>query len=69
MLDDHYALALAVNTNMRQADAFTGRTMRKFAIRFAQHHPQVDDVKRAFIEVSSQEQWKGVLDGFYRSDD
>lgn len=69
VLEDHYALALAVNTNMRQADAFTGRTMRKFAIRFAQHHPQGDDVKRAFIEVSSQEQWNSVLDGFYRSDD
>ncbi len=65
VLEDHYALALAVNTGMRQADAFTGRTMRKFAIRFAQHHPQGDEVKRGFIEVSSQEQWRGVLDRWY----
>jgi tRNA-dihydrouridine synthase B len=65
VLESHYTLALAVNANMKQADAFTGKTMRKFAIRFAQHHPQGEEVKRAFIEVSSQEQWRSVLDKFY----
>ena len=65
VLEDHYALALAVNATMKQADAFTGRTMRKFAIRFAQHHPQGDEVKRGFIEVSSQDEWRGVLDRWY----
>lgn len=66
VLEDHFELALAVNTGMRDPEGHTGRTMRKFAIRFAAHHPHPDDVRRRFIEVTSLDQWRAVLDDWYQ---
>ena len=39
--------------------------MRKFAIKFAQHHPRPDAAKNAFINVNSLADWHGVLDRLY----
>jgi hypothetical protein len=39
--------------------------MRKFAIRFAAHHPKSDEVRRKFISVTSTAQWRAVLDEHY----
>jgi hypothetical protein len=50
---------------MRKAEAHTGRTMRKFGIRFAAHHPRAEDVRRRFIAVTSLDDWRAVLDEFY----
>jgi tRNA-dihydrouridine synthase B len=68
VLEEHFDLALAVNAGMRRAESFTGRTMRKFGIRFAEHHPQTDEVRRRFIKVTTHDEWRGVLDEYYVED-
>jgi tRNA-dihydrouridine synthase B len=72
VLEEHFRLALAVNAHgssavsqLRRAEAHTGKTMRKFGIRFATHHPRAEEVRRRFIAVSSLEQWRAVLEEFY----
>jgi tRNA-dihydrouridine synthase len=65
VLEEHFRLALSVNHGMRKAEAHTGRTMRKFGIRFAAHHPRAEDVRRRFIAVTSLDDWRAVLDEFY----
>jgi tRNA-dihydrouridine synthase len=65
VLDDHFELALRVNANMRDPEHHTGKTMRKFAIRFAQHHPAGDEVRKRFIGVKGLEDWRGVLGEWY----
>lgn len=65
VLEEHFRLALAVNHSHRRAGAFTGRTMRKFGIRFAAHHPRGDEVRRRMIAVTSLDDWLGVLDEWY----
>lgn len=68
VLEQHFELALASNADFRQPEKHTGRTMRKFGIRFAEHHSKGDEVRKAFIGVESMEHWRGVLDCFYRGD-
>lgn len=60
VLREHFDLAVAVNGE-RQA----GRLMRKFAIKFAQHHPRGAEVKSEFVRVSTCEQWGAVLEKWY----
>jgi len=67
VLEDHFELALRVNASMRDPEHHTGKTMRKFAIRFAQHHPEQAEVRKRFIGVRGLEDWRGVLDAFYKS--
>lgn len=68
VLEEHFNLALQVNVGMgtRRAESHTGKTMRKFAIRFAAHHTRGDEVRKRFIAVASLEDWRGVLDEFYK---
>jgi len=65
VLEDHFELAMSVNASHRSAEAFTGRTMRKFGIRFAAHHPKGEEVRKRFITVRSLAEWRAVLDEFY----
>ena len=65
VLEDHFALALAVNAGTRRPELHTGKTMRKFAIRFAEHHPERERVRARFIAVDSLESWRAVLDDWY----
>ena len=65
VLEDHFALALRVNARLRDPEFQTGKTMRKFAIRFAQHHPAGDEVRKRFIGVRGLEDWRGVLGEWY----
>ncbi|MCW5755810.1 MAG: tRNA-dihydrouridine synthase family protein [Phycisphaeraceae bacterium] len=65
VLEDHFALALRVNATMRDPEHVTGKTMRKFAIRFAQHHPAGEEVRKRFIGVKGLEEWRGVLGEWY----
>jgi tRNA-dihydrouridine synthase len=65
VLEQHFDLALGVNAGMRDPEAHTGKTMRKFAIRFAAHHPDGDAVRRRFIAVKCLDDWRGVLDDHY----
>ena len=48
-----------------RAQMKAGLLMRKFGIRFAQHHPDGETVRRRFISVKSIEDWRNVLDAFY----
>ena len=65
VLEQHFELALASNAGFRDPEKHTGKTMRKFGIRFAEHHPRGDDVRRAFIGVDSLADWRAVLDAWY----
>lgn len=60
VLEEHFRLAIAV-----QGEELASRTMRKFAIRFAAHHPQREDVRRRFIAVARHADWAGVLAEWY----
>ena len=68
VLEEHFRLALAVNGHggvSRRAEAYTGRTMRKFGIRFAAHHPRGEEVRRRMIGVTSLDNWRAVLEEWY----
>jgi len=66
VLEQHFELALRVNkATMRDPEKHTGKTMRKFGIKFSHHHPDGDSVRRKMIAVSSVEDWHRVLDEFY----
>ncbi len=60
VLHEHFALSVALNGEQN-----AGRMMRKFGIKFAQHHPQREQVQHAFIAVSALDSWKHVLDEWY----
>jgi tRNA-dihydrouridine synthase len=66
VLEDHFELAMSVNRSMvRSPESHTGKTMRKFGIRFAQHHPESELVRQRMIAVSSLADWRAVLDELY----
>lgn len=65
VLEQHFELALAANHGMRHPELHTGKTMRKFGLRFAEHHPRGEEVRQAFIRVASMEDWRGVLEEWY----
>jgi tRNA-dihydrouridine synthase B len=65
VLEEHFRLSLAVTRRFRHGEEATSRMMRKFAIRFAQHHPRGDEVRRRFIAVSTSAAWFAVLEEFY----
>ncbi|MBL8762950.1 MAG: tRNA-dihydrouridine synthase [Phycisphaerae bacterium] len=71
VLREHFDLALRVNAahGVRRVEAFTGRTMRKFAIRFAAFHPRADEVRARFIAVETAEEWDAVVAEFYPAAD
>ena len=60
MLEEHFLLSVSINGEDR-----AGKTMRKFGIRFAAHHPRGEEVRRKFIAVGSVADWLGVLEEFY----
>ena len=71
VLAEHFELAMAVNARMvrggdaERAESFTGRTMRKFGIKFAALHPDADTVQRAFTQIKSLDDWQDVLEQHY----
>lgn len=69
VLRDHFDLALAVNQRMRQPELQTARMMRKFGVRFSDHHPEADTVRRAFIACQSLDDWRSVLETHYSAGD
>jgi tRNA-dihydrouridine synthase B len=60
VLIEHFALSAAVN-----GERLAGRLMRKFGIKFAQHHPNPFAVKAAFVKVETTEDWQAALDAHY----
>ncbi|MFN0132841.1 MAG: tRNA dihydrouridine synthase [Phycisphaerales bacterium] len=67
VLLDHFDLALRVNRTLgiRRHETYTGRTMRKFGIRFAEHHPRAEEVRLRMIAVDSLESWRAAVEEFY----
>ncbi|MBX3317802.1 MAG: tRNA-dihydrouridine synthase family protein [Phycisphaeraceae bacterium] len=65
VLEQHYRLALAANRRMRHPDDYTSKNMRKFGIRFAEHHPDSEQVRLRFIAVKGIEDWRRVLQDHY----
>jgi len=65
VLRQHFELSLAVTRRFRHGEDTTSRMMRKFAVRFAAHHPGGEEVKRRFIAVEDAGQWAAVLSEFY----
>lgn len=60
VLLEHFTLSRAIN-----GEKASGRMMRKFGIKFAQHHPDPDAVKHRMIAVHSLADWTAVLDALY----
>ncbi len=65
VLDEHFRLLLAVCRDARHGEHQAARLIRKFGIRFAEHHPAGEDVRKKMIAVSSLEDWRAVLAEFY----
>jgi nifR3 family TIM-barrel protein len=57
---DHFDLSVKLHGERK-----AGRMMRKFGIKFAQHHPDPQRVKSAFIACSTIAQWHHVIDACY----
>ena len=60
VLLQHFAISVSIN-----GERTAGLMMRKFGVRFSTHHPNADEVRRAFIAVSSHDEWKAVIDQHY----
>jgi nifR3 family TIM-barrel protein len=63
VLREHWALAVELH-----GEAVAGRSMRKFAIKYARVHPEPLAVRDAFIGVKVNADWQAVLDRFYAVD-
>jgi tRNA-dihydrouridine synthase len=61
VLAEHFRLALACVRRYRQPEYAASMMMRKFGIRFAQHHPRSEVVRLRFIAVKSHADWERVL--------
>jgi tRNA-dihydrouridine synthase B len=62
-LEEHWALSMELH-----GEAVAGRSMRKFAIKYARVHPEHRAVRDAFIAVRVNADWQIVLDRFYAAD-
>lgn len=60
VLMEHFTLSVRLN-----GEALAGRLMRKFGIKFAQHHPDPESVKRRMCAVASTKDWLATLDELY----
>ena len=63
VLREHFRLSEELHGEDR-----AGRTMRKFAIKYARLHPEPLAVRDAFIAVKVNADWQAVLDRFYAVD-
>ena len=63
VLREHWALSMELH-----GEAVAGRSMRKFAIKYARVHPANLAVRDAFIAVKVNADWQAVLDRFYAAD-
>ncbi|MFN5757043.1 MAG: tRNA dihydrouridine synthase [Planctomycetia bacterium] len=63
VLREHFRLSQNLH-----GEQIAGRTMRKFAIKYARLHPEPLAVRDAFIAVKVNADWQAVLDRFYAVD-
>lgn len=60
VISEHYRLADETYGAKRSC-----ATMRKIGIKYAQLHPQADEVREAFVAVCNPLQWQEVIDRWY----
>jgi tRNA-dihydrouridine synthase B len=63
VLREHWALAEELH-----GEQTAGRSMRKFAIKYARLHPEHLAVRDAFVAVKDAAGWREVLERFYATD-
>jgi tRNA-dihydrouridine synthase B len=63
VIAEHYRLA-----EQLYGPDHCGRQMRKFGIKYAQHHPQAQAVRDAFVAVKRPGEWLTVLERWYAED-
>jgi len=63
VLREHWALAVDLH-----GEQLAGRSMRKFAIKYARLHPHSLPVRDAFVAVKVNADWERVLERFYAVD-
>ena len=63
VLREHWALSMELH-----GEQVAGRSMRKFAIKYARVHPEPLAVRNAFIGVKVNADWQAVLERFYATD-
>jgi len=63
VLREHFRLAVELH-----GESLAGRSMRKFAIKYARLHPEPIAVRDAFVAVKVNADWQAVLDRFYAAD-
>jgi nifR3 family TIM-barrel protein len=63
VLREHFSLAVELYD-----EELAGRTMRKFAIKYARLHPEHLAVRDAFVAVQTNADWTAVLARFYATD-
>ena len=63
VLREHWALSMELH-----GEQVAGRSMRKFAIKYARVHPEQVAVRDAFIGVKVNADWQAVLERFYAVD-
>lgn len=63
LLREHFRLAEELH-----GEQLAGRTMRKFAIKYARLHPEHLAVRDAFVAAKVNADWQAVLDRFYTVD-
>ena len=61
---EHYTLSVALH-----GERPASRMMRKFGIKFSSHHPTPEKVRSRFIRASTIDEWHGVLDEYYATDE
>jgi tRNA-dihydrouridine synthase B len=63
VLRDHWRLSAELH-----GEDLAGRSMRKFAIKYARVHPESLTVRDAFVAARTDGDWRGVLERFYADD-
>lgn len=63
VIRQHFAFAVQVYSEKRAV-----KQLRKFGMRYADWHPEGDQVRAAFIAVKSRLDWEGVLSNWYAED-
>ncbi len=63
IIAEHYRLSAELYGPER-----CGPQMRKFGIKYSQLHPQVKDVRQAFVKIMTADEITGVLDRWYGED-
>ncbi|MFZ4574970.1 MAG: tRNA dihydrouridine synthase, partial [Phycisphaerales bacterium] len=65
VLEEHFRLLMAVCREMRHGEEQAGKLIRKFGIRFAEHHPRGEAVRLEMIRVKGLADWRAVLERWY----